>query len=47
MRRGDWVRFYQNARLVIGVVMYIRPREAWEESDELQIRGVDPHPEVA
>ena len=30
---GDWVRFYQNGKLVIGVVAYIRPRSSWQSHD--------------
>jgi hypothetical protein len=32
VRIGDWVRFYQGGKLVIGVVQYLPPREAWEAS---------------
>lgn len=32
---GDWVRFYSNGRMVIGVVQYVRARQAWEDGDRL------------
>lgn len=34
-RRGDWVRFQHDGRLVIGQVEYVRPRQSWEDSDTL------------
>jgi hypothetical protein len=30
---GDWVRFFHNGRLVIGVVQYLRPRSSWQSHD--------------
>lgn len=32
---GDWVRFYQNGRMVIGVVSYFITRKSWEEYDTI------------
>jgi hypothetical protein len=32
---GDWVRFYLGGKFVTGVVEYIRPRKAWQSSDEI------------
>lgn len=26
---GDWVRFYQDGKLVIGVVQYVKEAESW------------------
>ena len=33
---GDWVRFYRDGALVLGVVSYIRKREAWELCNSAQ-----------
>jgi hypothetical protein len=30
---GDWIRFYTDGRLVIGVVQYVRPRSSWQRCD--------------
>lgn len=29
---GDWIRFRQNGRLVIGLVEYIGPRASWDST---------------
>lgn len=29
IKEGDWVRFYQSGRLVIGEVRYVKEREPW------------------
>lgn len=34
IRPGDWVRFYQNGRIVVGVVQYVQPRH--ERQDYIQ-----------
>ena len=31
---GDWIRFYQGGKLVIGVVGYVVPRASWESHDK-------------
>jgi len=35
IKAGDWVRFYQNGTLVIGIVQYRSPRKTYEQSDSL------------
>jgi hypothetical protein len=29
---GDWVRFYQGGKIVLGVVQYVSPARAWDSS---------------
>jgi hypothetical protein len=35
VRKGDWVRFQSNGRLVVAQVEYVRPLTSWDRSSEI------------
>jgi hypothetical protein len=44
VKEGDWVRFYRNGALVIGVVQYVRNRDTyprWEKQAMTDVGAVD------
>jgi hypothetical protein len=32
IRVGDWIRFQQSGRLMVGIVQYLRPRSSWDST---------------